>query len=216
MEAVDRVQRGNTHQGRPSDEVMKDQFVNMKLIGRNSLSWVLTTVYESPKKINRRGLWNNLKNISNNMELPWCVIENFNAFLHDLERKGSSGLRSQGACTEFQDCMFDRGLTDLGYDGWPFTWRRGNLVEWLDRGLGNITWQIRFSDAKIKHLSMLKSDNSPLCLQISTMPPPNRERIPFKFLASWLFHPDFSNVISNNWRMFGSWPLGFSILILVM
>ncbi|RYR20805.1 hypothetical protein Ahy_B03g066051 isoform D [Arachis hypogaea] len=143
MEAVDRVQRGNTHQGRPSDEVMKDQVL---------------------------------------LQMGW---------------KGSSGLRSQGACTEFQDCMFDRGLTDLGYDGWPFTWRRGNLVEWLDRGLGNITWQIRFSDAKIKHLSMLKSDNSPLCLQISTMPPPNRERIPFKFLASWLFHPDFSNVISD-------------------
>ncbi|RYQ99954.1 hypothetical protein Ahy_B07g087983 [Arachis hypogaea] len=67
-----------------------------------------------------------------------CVIENFNALVHDFERIGSLSLRSQGACSEFLDCVLDCGLINLGYVGWPFTWRRGNLVERLDRDLYNI------------------------------------------------------------------------------
>ncbi|RYR46122.1 hypothetical protein Ahy_A07g031870 [Arachis hypogaea] len=63
---------------------------------------------------------------------------NFNALVHDFERTGGLSLRGQGACSEFLDCVSDCGLTNLGY--------------------------IRFSNVKIKHLPMLKSDHSPLCL----------------------------------------------------
>ncbi|RYR72292.1 hypothetical protein Ahy_A02g006492 [Arachis hypogaea] len=60
-------------------------------------------------------------------------------------------------------------LVDLGYLGWPYTWRRGNLVERLDRGLSNLEWQLTFSEDTLKHLSMFKSNHVPLCLQLFTV-----------------------------------------------
>ncbi|RYQ82266.1 hypothetical protein Ahy_B10g100865 [Arachis hypogaea] len=94
---------------------------------------------------------------------------------------------------------------DLGFSGWPFTWKRGNLAERLDRGLSNLDWQIAFPEARIKHLPMLKSDHSPICLQLLSPMDHNRGRRPFRFLASWLTHPDFGNVpeVQSNciWRI---------------
>ncbi|XP_072084307.1 uncharacterized protein [Arachis hypogaea] len=104
---------------------------------------------------------------------PQCLISDFNATLHDHERRGRSG-----------------------FSGWPYTWRMGDLVERLDRGLCNLEWQIRFSNANIKHLPSFKSDHSLLYLHLS---PPNHgddRRRPFRFMASWLTHPDFSNMAS--------------------
>ncbi|XP_072066946.1 uncharacterized protein [Arachis hypogaea] len=103
----------------------------------------------------------------------------FNAMLHNHEKRGGARNNSQSACKEFQECVSNCGLVDLDYSGWPFTWKRGNLEERLDRGLSNLDWQIAFPEACVKHLPMLKSDHSPIYLQLSNTMIQNRGRPSF-------------------------------------
>ncbi|RYQ84862.1 hypothetical protein Ahy_B10g104360 [Arachis hypogaea] len=102
-----------------------------------------------------------------------------------------------GACSDFQACTSDCGLVDLGFVGWLFTWRRGNLVERLDRALSNMDWHIKFPEACFRHLPMLKTDHSPICLQLSSNASINRGRRLFRFVVAWLTHPDFDNMVNR-------------------
>ncbi|RYR06916.1 hypothetical protein Ahy_B05g074233 [Arachis hypogaea] len=97
-----------------------------------------------------------------------------------------------------KSCVVDA----IGHSGgWPFTWKRGNLAERLDRGLSNLEWQIAFPEAYVKHLSMFNSDHSPICLQLSNAVTQNRRRRPFRFLAAWITHPDFGNFGDAAWNV---------------
>ncbi|KAL1300646.1 uncharacterized protein LOC107613288 [Arachis ipaensis] len=116
------------------------QMVHMKVKSGSSPYYFLTAIYGSPQRINRNYLWDDIRSIHNEINLPWCLIGDFNALLHDHERHDGSNSNSRGACPDFQACVSDCGLLDLGYSGWPFTWKRGNLVESLDRGLSNLDW----------------------------------------------------------------------------
>ncbi|RYR20521.1 hypothetical protein Ahy_B03g065693 [Arachis hypogaea] len=109
---------------------------------------LLTACHGSPQRANQKILWRSLRAISLNTYLPWCALGDFNALLHEYERRGGTENNDRGACEEFQTCISDCGLMDLGYSGWPFTWRRGNLMERIDRGLGNLDWNITFSKAR--------------------------------------------------------------------
>ncbi|XLU48026.1 hypothetical protein S245_042840 [Arachis hypogaea] len=175
------------------------QFVHMQVVGKNSVPWIFTAVYGSPQRGQRKELWSCLNSISQNISSPWCIAGDFNAMLHAHERKGGSLNQIQEACTDFQACVSECGLMDLGFFGWPFTWKQGNLFERLDRGLCNLDWQIAFPDVKVKHLAMMKSDHTPLLFQLASSQPLNRRRKPFRFTAAWLTHSDFGDVVKNNW-----------------
>ncbi|RYR24145.1 hypothetical protein Ahy_B02g057645 [Arachis hypogaea] len=86
---------------------------------------------------NQKILWEILRAISLNTYLPWYALGDFNDLLHEYEHKGGTENNDRGACEDFQTFIFDCRLMDLGYFGWPFTWRRGNLMEQFDRGLDN-------------------------------------------------------------------------------
>ncbi|RYR00167.1 hypothetical protein Ahy_B07g088266 [Arachis hypogaea] len=123
------------------------QMVHLKVVGGDSTPWLLSVVYGSPHRVNRRILWSNLRSLAGNITIHWCLLGDFNATLHDYERRGGSTNVVHSACPDFQSCISDCGLIDLGFVGWPFTWRRGNIVDRLDRGLSNLEWQLSFLEA---------------------------------------------------------------------
>nr|XP_025664883.1 uncharacterized protein LOC112763420 [Arachis hypogaea] len=184
------------------------QYVHLKVSGNNSMPWLITAVYGSPQRVTRRTLWQALKSYADNINLPWCLLGDFNAMLNNYEKSGGALSNGHGACKEFQECVSTCGLVDLGYAGWAYTWKRGNLAERLDRGLSNLDWQIAFPEALVKHMPMLKSDHSPICLQLSPVSMQNRGRRPFRFLAAWITHPDFGNAVDASWNVQGSWAEG--------
>ncbi|XP_025682381.1 uncharacterized protein [Arachis hypogaea] len=108
----------------------------------------------------------------------WCLwdssVWSVDVLEHDKQFSGGALSNNQGACKEFQDCVATCGLIDLGFVGCPYTWKRGNLAERLDRGLSNLEWQLAFPEALVKHMPMLKSDHSPICLQLSPVSEKNR------------------------------------------
>ncbi|XP_072087679.1 uncharacterized protein [Arachis hypogaea] len=171
----------------------------------NAATWLLSAIYGSPQRPNRRSLWISLHSLAANINLPWCILGDFNALLHDYERQGSTHSANSEACSDFQSCISDCGLVDLGYMDWPFIWKRGDLVERLDRGLCNLDWQLAFPEASFKHLPNFRSDHTTIFLQLSTEASYNRHRRPFCFVAAWISHPEFHRSVENSWKVQDSW-----------
>ncbi|RYR01851.1 hypothetical protein Ahy_B06g080712 [Arachis hypogaea] len=92
----------------------------------------------------------------------------FNAILRDHERSGGAMLRQGGACPDFNACLFDCGLLDLGYSGCPIP---GKEILWLKgligvslilievgtfRGTGTHVWKTSSRCYKIGTIMSLK------------------------------------------------------------
>lgn len=112
-------------------------YILLKMNPRSLQPWLLSIVYGSPQERHKENLWNELREIHQNYNLPWCVVGDFNAVLHPHEKEGGSPF-NQRVGQSFAQCIFDCNLVDLGFKGPLFTWRSGALQERLDRALGNV------------------------------------------------------------------------------
>nr|KYP71698.1 hypothetical protein KK1_010967 [Cajanus cajan] len=133
------------------------------------------------------------------------LMGDFNAVLFNHERsrgRGTSVLRGDNA---FRNCINQCQLVDLGFNGAPFTWRRGNLFERLDRALASYDWRVLFPEALISYFNPLKSDHCPILLRLRPDQPMRHSRRPFRFEAAWLTHEDFPNIIQNGWNAKDNW-----------
>ncbi|KAF7823171.1 putative ribonuclease H protein At1g65750 family [Senna tora] len=176
-----------------------NQFIHFHILDCSG-SWFLTIVYGSPHFAQRGDLWNNLKSIGTAMVDPWCLVGDFNAFLFDFEKYGGSNSGSRPD-RHFRDMVDVNSLVDLGYSGPGFTWKRGGVAARLDRALANTGWRNLFPEASVLHLPPLKSDHSPILIRTHGMSDSGtRKDRPFRFLASWLLHEDFPNVVKDSWQ----------------
>ncbi|XP_039045113.1 uncharacterized protein LOC120184804 [Hibiscus syriacus] len=98
----------------------------------------------------------------------------------------------------FEDFVFDAGVQDVNFICPEFTWSRGNLYQRLDRFLINEGWSKLYPDSVTIYLDKIGSDHRPIYLQTKTQMTENKDR-PFRFLAAWLEHPQFTEFLAENW-----------------
>ena len=177
-----------------------DQVIHLQVQWRNDEPWFLSIVYGAPNYSQRRLLWDELLRFHQIVDTSWCLIGDFNSIVHDHERQGGASNFTRRGMNEFHDFIQQGHFIDAGFVGWPFTWQRGSLCERLDRCLVNTDWRLRFPNATIHHLHHLKSDHRPLWLKLVHEPSPNYHRRPFRFVAAWLTHPDFGNLVDSKWQ----------------
>lgn len=121
-------------------------------------------VYASPQRHVRVEVWNELLELSNLIVGPWCVAGDFNQVLYDHEKKGGAPPNSAG-CAAFAHYINVCHFVDLGYKGQPFTWKKGELKEHLDRVLCNLEWQSLFPNCSVTHLPLVGSHHCGLWLR---------------------------------------------------
>nr|KYP39534.1 LINE-1 reverse transcriptase isogeny [Cajanus cajan] len=102
------------------------QFIHFLVSGATQ-TWFLTVVYASPHSQIRVGLWRDLKRLAAAMGAPWCVIGDFNAMLHNHERKGGVSTWLRGD-QDFRNFVNESNMVDMGFHGAPFT------CKWLELG----------------------------------------------------------------------------------
>ena len=79
------------------------------------------------------------------------------------------------------------------------------MKERLDRVLVNKDWLLHFTDMGVVHLPMLNSDHSPLWVRTGTLLNSPRRPKPFKFMAAWLSHDSFGDLVKDSWSSNNAW-----------
>ncbi|CAN0829098.1 hypothetical protein LINGRAHAP2_LOCUS1046 [Linum grandiflorum] len=113
---------------------------------------------------------------------------------------------------DFSSCLEQCELFDMGFVGPKFTWRRGTLLERLDRAVINEDWLLRFPESVNRHLPRVKSDHRPILVCTDFDSTSNRLPCPFRFNAAWLSHEDFRRFLDREWRPGCGAPFSLQVL----
>ena len=92
----------------------------------------------------------------------------------------------------------------MGFEGSKFTWSKhftngDSLWEWLDRGLGNSEFLIRFPGSRVSHLRCMSSNHIQLLINLSGLEAPPRKKV-FRFEGMWLFDSRCGEIVEAVWR----------------
>ncbi|KAA3471358.1 reverse transcriptase [Gossypium australe] len=125
--------------------------------------WRLTGFYGNPDGRRRNESWNLLRRLNHDQITPWVVLGDFNEITSSFEKKGGY-LRSKRKMNEFRTTLEDCNLSDLGFVGRWFTWKRGkflasNIRERLDRGVATLNWVNLFPKYQLEHLGHSPFEN---------------------------------------------------------
>ena len=74
-------------------------------VNSSSSSWLLSSIYGSPRFAERLILWDNLCTVSRLHNLPWAIVGDFNDVLNDSEKKGGNRVNmTRATATAYRNC----------------------------------------------------------------------------------------------------------------
>ncbi|GKA68338.1 reverse transcriptase domain, reverse transcriptase zinc-binding domain protein, partial [Tanacetum coccineum] len=125
-------------------------------------------VYASNSGVERRILWNELRNIKAiTSGCPWLLMGDFNVTLN-LEEHSAGGSKINGDMQAFRDCVNDIEVEDINSSGLFFTWIKSPLkpetsvLKKLDRVMISTEFIDKYGDAYASFLPFLIFDHSPV------------------------------------------------------
>ncbi|KAH7847580.1 hypothetical protein Vadar_027761 [Vaccinium darrowii] len=174
----------------------------------SSVTWHLINVYLSPEDCVRYTQFQTLIDHVGSLNSEVVIWGDFNDILDAGEKRGGL-LRDRWSFIRFQSFVEDCGLADLGFKGYPFTWRNNRagvdfIESRLDRALVSSQWLLNNNQASLEHLDCVGSDHKALLL--NTMPESRKHITPFRFDARWFEHEKVRRIIEEQWdqRLSGS------------
>lgn len=165
-------------------------------------SFLLTAIYASRLFNRRKLLWDSFTNLASLANTHWLVIGDFNDISKPLEKFGG-GPPFEHKMSIFNNFLNSCSLLGLGYVEPPFAWtngRHGNHIikSCIDRAHANFQWVSLFPDSKVFHLPRPRSDHCLILLKTQTDNSIGQR--PFRFESMWMNHPDFKNLVTENWN----------------
>ncbi|WCJ20597.1 LINE-1 retrotransposable element ORF2 protein [Euphorbia peplus] len=173
------------------------QFVHCWITQNGKFLCLSSFIYASPCLSDRNTLWDNLNLLSNNINVPWFLIGDFNDIGSLDDQRGGSqryNKRSINHKAQMDDC----GLIDIGFSGVRFTWRRRFLSVRLDKAYGNVHSRTFFPEASVINLPYRHSDHASILFKMNSLVGQKALR-PFRYLMAWEDHSDFKNVVRHAW-----------------
>ncbi|KAH7842236.1 hypothetical protein Vadar_003011 [Vaccinium darrowii] len=151
-------------------------------------SWRLVNVYFSSEDNERKLQWDFFVHYKTCLGDDWIIWGDMNDILSPQEKQGGLA-RPSWSFRGFKKFVDDCGLVDLGFSGYPFTWRNNRcgdeyVQERLDRVLATPSWCLLFDQASVTHLDTVGSNHSAILLNLKSIPA--RCRVPFGLmLVGW-------------------------------
>lgn len=177
---------------------ISEHCIHLRVNPQTPNSWILLIVFASPHRNQREATWRELSDMNSITSEPWCIAGEFNQVFYAHEKQGGVPF-SAATSASFANCINDCHLIDLGYKGQPFTWKRGDLREQLDRVLCTQDWQAMFPNCSVTHLPLMSSDHCGLWVRNVATAGSSKGNSYFKFLAPWLDHPAFEAQVRSSW-----------------
>ncbi|KAH7843713.1 hypothetical protein Vadar_019899 [Vaccinium darrowii] len=164
-------------------------------------SWRLVNVYFNPYDNVRRDQWEFFSQYKSCLGDDWVLWGDMNDITCAEEKNGGAA-RSAWSFRGFRNFIDNCGLVDLGFSGYPFTWRNNRsgveyVQERLDRVLVSPSWHRLYSQASVTHIESVGSDHNAIWLNLQTTPA--HSRVPFRFDAHWVDDDEAEQVIRQAW-----------------
>ena len=164
----------------------------------SNLTWLISAIYASPRLVERRILWNNLKTVAQLHNLPWLMLGDFNEVLCGEDKFGGNQV-NLNRTLEFKECLDECNMLDLGFAGPKYTWKNRRpitslILERIDRCFANSGWRLLYLETIVTHLPRTFSDHCSVLLGLCKSSTNNFNK-PFRFQMMWLLHPDFYRAV---------------------
>ncbi|KAH7853402.1 hypothetical protein Vadar_001983 [Vaccinium darrowii] len=181
---------------------LNKSIIDVAITDPNGVVCRFTGVYASTDASVRKTLWRALSEKACGITEPWVLMGDFNCILSNEEKSGGEE-KADWEMADFRNFVWDNGLIDIGYVGYPFTWNnrrsgRENVRERLDRALVNSRWRVEFDSGFLRHLGPGGSDHCPILLHSSHVTGHTRKR--FIFDSRWTTNLHCETIIKNSWR----------------
>lgn len=170
--------------------------------------WRFTGFYGHPTPSQRVHSWALLSRLKQLLDLPWCVVGDFNEILDMKEKSGGTICRRSGI-DAFKTCLDSCSLRDLPYTGDIFSWcnrRAGRecVKEKLDRAVANSARVDLFSEFEIAILDFWGSDHRVVQILLDSRKGTRGPKRNFFCLEPWWFkEEEISTVVSGAWKSEG-------------
>ncbi|OMO92976.1 reverse transcriptase [Corchorus capsularis] len=166
----------------------------------NGVQCLIGNIYAPNDEQGRLILWQEIKDLKEQFDLPWILGGDFNTVLKMDEREGAAP--NTLGISSFGDSVNDMQLVDLPLLGAKFTWGSNREIpsfSRLDRFLVNSEVLLCFPDLKQKAKPKSLSDHNPILLSVDDT---NWGPKPFKFFSHWLEQKGFQELMSKAWHDF--------------
>ncbi|XP_019236935.1 PREDICTED: uncharacterized protein LOC109217163 [Nicotiana attenuata] len=151
--------------------------------GSDTVQFAFTAVYGLHPIANRSDLWNNLRELEEQMTIPWLLMGDFNA-IKDMEDRMNGTKVQMNEIKDFREFMMECQMTELVTVGRGFTWTNNYVYSRIDRGIVNAKWMLEMAPIQVQ-----ENDS---------------RRRPFKFYNCLAEHEEFEKVVQNGWKYKGS------------
>ncbi|XP_012851712.1 PREDICTED: uncharacterized protein LOC105971405 [Erythranthe guttata] len=180
--------------------------IDAEVYERNHNSkWRVTGFYGYPEYDRKYLSWELIRNLRDHRTMPWLLGGDFNEILSNSEKTGGNA-RLPASIRAFRNTLEDCSLSDLGFEGSPFTWSNNRHAPdtvrcRLDRCCANNGWISLFPRASVYHLNYSGSDHLPIkaILRDSKNVQTLRKKRPFRFEATWFRRDDCEDIINQYW-----------------
>ncbi|XP_074346853.1 uncharacterized protein LOC141685660 [Apium graveolens] len=150
----------------------------------------------------RRTKWDLLRLLSQQSNLPWCVIGDLNNILSHEDKRGGRRY-PEWLLQGFNEAVMDCNLIDMDLIGYSFTWEKSKGTNsWvelrLDRALVNQQWLDIHKEATLSNMNVSTSDHTPIFLALNKcISNPKTRR--FRFENAWLREPMCKDIVLHCW-----------------
>ncbi|XP_050215029.1 uncharacterized protein LOC126666115 [Mercurialis annua] len=154
----------------------------------------ISFIYGSYISSERVELWDNLKNLADNVDCSWMVVCDFNAVMNDTNRIGGNAIDVQAA-EEFMDCIRCCNIIEMRRT------RNNNNQIGEERIWKKLDWCFvndKWPDAFVNVLSPGVSDHSPMVVNLDNCS--HIRKSPFRFFNVWSEDSKFNSIVNRGWN----------------
>lgn len=166
-----------------------------------NLHMFVTVFYGLNTPSGRKALWSDLISLAPSINLPWCLLGDFNEVISISEIIGGNDSWDSGM-QDFLDCTSDLHLADLRAVGSSHSWWNSSdskpIFKKLDRALVNDLWLQRFPLSQDFFTPRDLSYHCPVVVKTVSIQPSSPKS--FQFFNFMLDLDNFHEVVRNAWN----------------
>ncbi|XP_060212197.1 uncharacterized protein LOC132639796 [Lycium barbarum] len=160
------------------------------------LRFLFTAVYGLHTIQDRRGMWNELKGLNQNITQAWIAMGDYNSVLDPDDRIHGNQIQDNEV-QDFKEFLCDTHMVELKYFGREFTWTNSHIHSKIDRALVNAAWMNTMKQLEVMVMDPLFSDHTPLGIQFNNCTDGGPK--PFRFFNYVADLPEFQVTVQKIW-----------------